>query len=413
MTTSPPTDQATTLEMEAPRGGNRSGEPEVWIVQRYLAHYRTPVFDRLDARLRERGLRLRVLFDPERLEGPADASRPYCDPSIACRETRPFGFIRWAQPDLVPRILRERPRAVFVEGTPRITTNLRIPGACRRVGGSSFLWAKGNSEEHTPKSRLVDMFRAAFAKRFSGIVCYGKAAKDELQRIGVPGERISIAQNTIDTSRIFESRAELDRHASALRQREGIADREVVLYVSTMYPKKRQLDLIEAWPTIRKARPNAVLVFVGGGKMLDEVRRRAHDVDPDRIKVVGRVPAGVDYHWIGACDVSVMCGGLGLAIQQSLAFGKPMVVADESGVDGEVVEHGVTGWRYPRGDTAALAATVIAVLSDTASARRIAKAGQERIRTEVNIDRMVDGFIEALDRAGVLRRAARTNSSRA
>ncbi|MBL9150606.1 MAG: glycosyltransferase family 4 protein [Phycisphaerae bacterium] len=380
-------------------------------MQRYLAHYRIPVFDRLDARLRERGLRLRVLFDPERLEGPADTSRPYCDASLVCRDMRTLGVLRWVQPDLVPRILREKPAGVFVEGTPRITTNLRVPGACRRVGGSSFLWAKGNSEEGTPTGALVDFFRSTFAKRFSGIVCYGKASREELQRIGVPAERISIAQNTIDTSRIFEDRAELDRLAMELRRREGLEGKELVLYVSTMYPKKRQLDLVEAWPAIRAARPNAVLAFVGGGKMLDEVKARAAAVDPERIKVVGRVPAGVDYHWIGACDVSVMCGGLGLAIQQTLAFGKPMVVADEPGVDGEVVEHGITGWRYPRGDVAALASSVISVLSDTASARRIADAGRERVRTEVNIDRMVDGFIDALEKAGVFRRVAHTTLS--
>jgi phosphatidylinositol alpha-1,6-mannosyltransferase len=385
--------------------------PEVWVVQRYLAHYRVPVFDRLDARLQELGYRLRVLFDPDRIEGPADTTRPYCDASIVCVETRPFGVVRWTQPGLAPRIRAERPVAVIVEGTPRITSNVWVPRECRRIGAASIMWTKGNREEGHSTGPLVDFFRATFAKRFSGIVCYGKASREELKRIGVPAERISIAQNTIDTSRIFEDRAELDRLALELRRREGLDGKELVLYVSTMYPKKRQLDLIEAWPAIRAARPDAVLVFVGGGKMLDEVKARAAAVDPERIKVVGRVPAGVDYHWIGACDVSVMCGGLGLAIQQTLAFGKPMVVADEPGVDGEVVEHGVTGWRYPRADVAALASTVISVLSDTASSRRIADAGRERVRTEVNIDRMVDGFIEALEKAGVFRRAARSTLS--
>jgi len=102
--------------------------------------------------------------------------------------------------------------------------------------------------------------------------------------------------------------------------------------------------------------------------------------------------------------VSVMCGGLGLAIQQTLAFGRPMVVADEPGVDGEIVRHGETGWRYPKGDVNALAATVNAVLADPAGTAAIARRGQDLVRDEVNIDGMVDGFVTALERAGVLSR---------
>ena len=90
-----------------------------------------------------------------------------------------------------------------------------------------------------------------------------------------------------------------------------------------------------------------------------------------------------------------------MAIQQTLAFGRPMVVADEPGVDGEVVVNGETGWRYPRGDVSALAATVSAVLSDPAEASEVAYKGQELIRNNVNIDTMVEGFIVALDLAGV------------
>ncbi len=373
----------------------------VWIVQRYLAHYRIPVLDRLDARLRERGARLRLLFDPERLEGHPDTSRAYCDGTLRTLESRPFGLIRWYQPDLVGRIARERPAAVFVEGTPRITTNFRVPGACRSVGAKSFLWTKGHRELGRAGGPLVDFFRAAFAKRFSGLVCYGKSSRDDLVRIGVPAERITIAQNTIDTTRIFEDRAALEQAGRDLVRREGLEGKRIILYCSTMYPKKRQADLIEAWPQLREEFPDAVLVFVGGGQMLEEMRVKAKAVDPERIRLTGRVPEGVDYHWIAACEVSVMCGGLGLAIQQAMAFGKPMVVADEPGADGEIVEHGVTGWRYPKGDVAALASTVAGILRDPAGASRVAQVGMERVRHEVNIDRMVDGFMAALEKAGV------------
>lgn len=398
-----PTTLAPSAVHPAGAGGSASGR-EVWIVQRYLAHYRLPVLDRLAERLAERGFTLKVVFDPTRLEGPADPTRPYCDTFIRLEERRPFGLLCWTQPGLLEGIRARRPAAVIVEGTPRILTNLRIPAVTRAAGGVPLLWSKGQTEDGTPGGFLSDQLRFRFANLFDGVICYGEEGQRELERIGIDGSRITIARNTIDTSRIFAELPERDARAAELKRTHGLEGRRIVLYCGTMYPKKRHLDLVEAWPSIRAAHPDAVLVMVGGGKMLDEVRRRATGLGGDDVRILGRVPEGDDYRWIGACDVSVMCGGLGLAIQQTLAFGRPMVVADEPGVDGEIVRNGQTGWRYPKGDIKALAAAVNAVLSDPAGAAAVAARGQRLVRDEVNIDGMVDGFVTALGRAGVLPR---------
>jgi len=397
------TPAAMALESLKRVGVQHDGRPQsVWIVQRCLAHYRIPVFDRLDTRLRERGCQLKVVFDPDRLEGNPDTSRPYLSGTQPCIESRLLGVIRWSQPGLLECIRTERPVAVFVEGTPRMTASLRVPGTCRAIGAASFLWTKGHRELGRTGGPAIDLFRAAFAKRFSGIVCYAKSSRDDLIRIGVPAGRISVAPNAVDTTRVFERWAEFAAAAHDLVRREGLEGKRIILYCSTMYDKKRQGDLLDAWPALRDEFHDAVLVFVGGGEKLDEVRARAKMIDEKGIRVVGRVAEGVDYHWIGACAVSVMCGGLGLAIQQSLAFAKPMVVADEAGADGEIVEDGVTGWRYPRGDVAALASTIGGVLRDPLGATRIARQGQDRVKNEVNLDRMVDGFMSALENAGVI-----------
>jgi glycosyltransferase involved in cell wall biosynthesis len=377
---------------------------EIWIVQRYLAHYRLPILDRLADRLAERGFTLKVVFDPDRLEGPADPTRPYCDTFVRLKDLHPFGFTCWTQPGLLDGIRARRPAAVVVEGTPRILTNLRVPAVTRAAGGVPLLWSKGQTEDGTPGGRLSDLLRFRFANLFDGVICYGEEGKRELERIGIPGSRITIARNTIDTSRIFAELGQREARAAELKRTNGLEGRRVVLYCGTMYPKKRHLDLIEAWPAIRAAHSDAVLVMVGGGKMLEAVKARAAELGGDDIRVLGRVPEGDDYRWIGACDISVMCGGLGLAIQQTLAFGRPMVVADEPGVDGEIVRHGETGWRYPKGDVNALAATVNAVLADPAGTAEVARRGQDLVRNDVNIDGMVGGFVTALERAGVLQR---------
>lgn len=375
---------------------------EIWIVNRYLAHYRLPVLDRLAQRLKQRGYTLRFVFDPDLVMGPADPERPYCDPFVRVENYGKFGFECCRMLGLLEGIRLRRPAAVIVEGTPRIITNLRVPAATHAAGGVSLLWSKGHTEEGTPRGYLTDVVRSKFAKMFDGVICYGEAGRRDLERIGVPSETITVARNTIDTDRIFSDIDNRDIAALQFKRANGLEGRRIVLYAGTMYPKKRHLDLVEAWPAIHAANPDAVLVMVGGGPMFDTVKARVAEVGGDAVRMLGPVAEGEDYRWIGAADVSVMCGGLGLAIQQTLAFGRPMVVADEPGVDGEVVRHGETGWRYPRGDVSALANVVNAVLADSASSAVIARRGQNLVRDEVNVEAMVKSLLNALERTGAL-----------
>jgi glycosyltransferase involved in cell wall biosynthesis len=396
-----------TFEPSSVAYGRQDGlakDREIWIVQRYLAHYRLPVFDRLARKLGERGCTLRVVFDRTKLEGPADPSRAYCETLIRLNEFRPFGIEFCTQTGLVPAIRRRRPAGVIVEGSIRVLTNLRVPSAVRSSGGVALMWSKGEPEKDSPRGSVSNFIRSRFVGLFDGVICYGEGGRRSLEALGVPASRITIAPNTIDTRRIFASLADRDAQAAELRTKHGLKGRRIVLCCGTMYRKKRPLDLIEAWPAIQSAHPDAVLVLVGTGEMFEAARGRVAELGVGDVLLTGRVPEGEDYAWIGACDVSVMCGGLGLAIQQTLAFGKPMVVADEPGVDGEIIRHRDTGWRYPLGDVPALARTVKSVLSDPEGSAAVARRGQDLIRNHVNIDGMVDGFLTALERAGALPR---------
>jgi len=385
--------------------GRTEAGREIWIVNRYLAHYRVPVLDRLARQVEQQGFTLKFIYDPNLILGPADSTRPYCDPFIHVQDFSGVGFECWRLTGLLEGIRRRRPAAVIVEGTPRIITNLRVPSATRRTGGKSLLWSKGHTEEGTPSGYLTDLMRYNFAKMFDGVICYGEAGRRDLERIGIPEKSITVARNTIDTARIFANLQDRETAALDFKRVHGLEDRRIVLYAGTMYPKKRHLDLVEAWPAINAAHPDAVLVMVGGGPMFEPVKARAAEIGSDAVRILGPVPDGDDYRWIGASDVSVMCGGLGLAIQQTLAFGRPMVVADEPGVDGEIVRHGQTGWRYPRGDINALARVVNAVLADPVGSDVVAQRGQDLVRDDVNIDGMVTSLVTALERAGVLARS--------
>lgn len=139
----------------------------------------------------------------------------------------------------------------------------------------------------------------------------------------------------------------------AIRQRYGLADRDVIVCLSRLVPRKGQDSLIKAMPEIVRQAPNAVLVVVGGGPYRSslEALARRHGVT-DHVIFTGRVPADeiVDHHRMadvfampcrtrgGGLDVE----GLGIVYLEASACGVP-VVAGRSGGAPETVLDDQTG----------------------------------------------------------------------
>lgn len=139
----------------------------------------------------------------------------------------------------------------------------------------------------------------------------------------------------------------------AIRDRYGVADRDVIVCLSRLVPRKGQDALIRAMPEIARRVPAAVLVVVGGGpyrRTLEGLARRYGVAD--RVVFTGRIPANeiVDHHRLadvfampcrtrgGGLDVE----GLGIVYLEASACGVP-VVAGRSGGAPETVRDGRTG----------------------------------------------------------------------
>jgi glycosyltransferase involved in cell wall biosynthesis len=104
---------------------------------------------------------------------------------------------------------------------------------------------------------------------------------------------------------------------------------------------------------------------------------------------------------LAAADLFVLPSvleGLPLALLEAMAAGTPVVATAVGGVP-RVVEDGVTGRLVPAGDAGALAEAMVLTLTQPDLARRLALAGQTRVRETYGADAWARRLQEIYDDA--------------
>ncbi|HLE92207.1 MAG TPA: glycosyltransferase, partial [Anaerolineales bacterium] len=94
-------------------------------------------------------------------------------------------------------------------------------------------------------------------------------------------------------------------------------------------------------------------------------------------------------------DLFVLPGTGGLAVQQAMSYGLPVVVAQGDGTQDDLVRK-ENGWQIPPDDFGALVSTMKEVLSDVTRLRKMGEESYRIVKEEINIEKMVETFVKAL-----------------
>jgi glycosyltransferase involved in cell wall biosynthesis len=171
-------------------------------------------------------------------------------------------------------------------------------------------------------------------------------------------------------------------------ERIGISgDGPVVGTVGRIDYQKSPLDFVRMAATVAAARPDVRFVSVGDGPMSAEVRALADELGVP-LTVTGYRPDAPSL--AAAMDVFVITSryeGLGRALTEALASGRPVVATAVNGVP-DLVEPGATGLLAAHGDVESLAACVLWLLDHPDAARAMGAAGRDRVRAGFSTDVM-------------------------
>jgi glycosyltransferase involved in cell wall biosynthesis len=355
------------------------------LQQRVLPAYRAPLFDLL-AQNCTGGLSV-FAGQPLPEEQIAPANRLQSAVLVDARNRHLLSisspFYQCWQPGIVDWLEAWQPQALIVEANPRYRST---PAALRWMhtrGRPVLGWGLGAPELHGPLAGWRRRERRRFLGMLDGVVAYSRRGADEYRAMGFPAGSVFVALN-----------AAAPRPASPPPQRPAaFIDRPVLLFVGRLQMRKRLDNLLRACAALPVAlQPR--LQIVGDGPARPELEALAQTVYPQAEFTGARFGAELETTFAQA-DLFVLPGTGGLAVQQAMSFGLPVVVAEGDGTQDDLVRPG-NGWRIPPGDLAALQDVLKKALADAGRLRQMGAESYRIVAEEANLERMVQVFIEAL-----------------
>ncbi len=273
------------------------------------------------------------------------------------------------------------PDALIVEANPRYLATASavkwMHARRRRVIG----WGLGAPPLAGPLKTLRERRRRDVLCRFDALITYSNRGAEEYAHLGYPRERIFVAAN-----------AAARRPTGALAPKPEKVERPSLLFVGRLQRRKQVDALLRACAELPEPKPR--LVVVGDGPERQELQALASSVYP-QAEFAGAKHGAELRPYFAQADLFVLPGTGGLAIQEAMANGLPVVVARGDGTQDDLVRAG-NGWQIPPDDDRALQETLRLALSDVGRLRKMGEESYRIVRDEINVEKMVDVFIAAV-----------------
>ena len=297
------------------------------------------------------------------------------DPSSRLYLCWQWGILRW---------LRDwNPDALIVEANPRyLSTRLAVRWMHSR-GRIVLGWGLGAPALSGILAPLRRNSRLTFLHSLDGVIAYSQKGAQEYRTLGLPPERVFVAVN-----------ASMPKPTSPPPERPPhFRGRPTVLFVGRLQARKRIDILLRACAALPgNLQPR--LIIVGDGPAREEFEALAEVVYPSA-EFVGAKYSDEVAAYFAAADLFALPGTGGLAVQQAMSYGLPVIVARGDGTQDDLVRP-QNGWQVPPGDQAAFTNALHVALSDVSSLRQMGRESYRIVTEEVNIESMVVDFVNAL-----------------
>jgi glycosyltransferase involved in cell wall biosynthesis len=299
---------------------------------------------------------------------------------------------------------RERLDALWVHGYKH-QASLRAIFAARRLRIRTLV--RGESNDHDmrdgTRKRIHNLVLRSLFRRIDAFLFIGKLNREFYRNLGVDERRLFSVPYSVDNS-FFQnavSDASASRNELLASLNIPLGSGPIILYAARLVSWKRPIDLLEAYHRIVRDFPASCapyLVYVGDGQERKLLEQRISDLGLKSVRLIGFKNQSELPRYYELCDVFVLASERepwGLAVNEVLNAGKPVIVTECLGCAPDLVRDGENGFVVPVGDVASLASKLWHLIQDRKLRSRMGEAGK-RLVSKFSYEQDLLGLKQAL-----------------
>jgi glycosyltransferase involved in cell wall biosynthesis len=284
------------------------------------------------------------------------------------------------------------PAALILEANQRY---LSTPGAVRWMKQRRrpvLGWGLGAPQVLGSFSSIRNSRRSSFVGQFDGLLTYSRRGAEEYTALGFPAERIFIVPNAVSP-----------RPVSLPPVRPPTFDGQpCVLFVGRLQARKRIDTLLKACAALAESKGSKSiqprLVIVGDGPERIPLEKLAGTIYP-KAEFPGDKRASELVPYFLEADLFVLPGTGGLAVQEAMSYGLPVIMGQGDGTNDDLVRP-YNGWQLASPEM--LTQVLEEALSDAPKLRAMGAESYRIAAEEINLERMVETFVQAVSQIQVL-----------
>lgn len=271
------------------------------------------------------------------------------------------------------------PDVVICEANPRLISTSLVSKWMRKRNRPFLGHGLGTMQlSRTPRTLRLRYLRW-FLANFDGVFAYSSRAAEEYREIGFPSDRLFVAVNAVrarPTNKFVVSKTN---------------NVPRVVFLGRLLKSKKPMDLLVAAKYFKQA---CEIVFIGDGPERESLESFA-ERNSIFCTFTGHLESFALQSELERCDLCVMPGLGGLAIQDAMSSGVPVIVGDGDGTQFDYI-NASTGWILEDCSPNGVAECVNVALSDRVTLAKMGESARMLVSNSFNLECLVDTFVSGL-----------------
>lgn len=359
---------------------NYSGR--VAFQQRVLPFYRVNFLESLASHC-QGGLDV-FAGDPQPGEGIKRASDLKKSRLTKGRNIHPFGigspyYLCW-QIGVKSWLEKTQPEILVLEANPRYISSRALVDLMHKYNRPVIGWGLGAPPLQGPISAVRTRARKNFLLSLDAVIAYSKRGAQEYISLGFSENNVFTAPNAVSAAPV----------ESPFQGKQKENNQPVILFVGRLQARKRVDHLIRACAQL----PDGIkpeLNIIGDGPVKSGLIELAKELYPEAVFHGALYEKELEQQFLRG-DLFVLPGTGGLAVQQAMSYGLPVIMEEGDGTQSELISER-NGWILKSSRVSELRNTLEKALSDIPKLRLMGKESFRVVKEEVNVEKMVEVFI--------------------